>query len=96
MTTRTGEPEDPRMEGARGPRHAVERCGTCLGPHATIDCGCNGGPCFDDQPEPVEPVLSTCHYCGATFEGAGDDCGACPLTDPDLTAYARDRAPPSR
>ena len=78
MTTRTGEPEDPRIgyplvEG-RAPADA---------------------PKYEDQPEPVEIAIATCHYCGGVFAGAGDDCGGCRLTGEDLDAYARDRATPA-
>jgi hypothetical protein len=47
-------------------------------------------PCHD-EPEPAEPVMSTCGYCGAEFVGTSNvnDCGACPLSDEDAAHYSR-------
>jgi hypothetical protein len=42
-----------------------------------------------EAPEPSEPFMSSCTYCGTTFAGSGDDCGACPLSDEDAAHYSR-------
>ncbi len=36
----------------------------------------------------VEHKTSRCRYCHATFEGEGDDCGACLLSRDDAVDYA--------
>lgn len=94
MTTRTGEPEDPRVGADHGKgcwcatcEPAPRSCRACGGPlEDEDDCDCE-----EEQPEPDEPLFCTCHYCGTTYEGTGDDCGGCRLTGEDLDAYARDR-----
>ena len=72
-------PREPELP----PRAAVYDAG---------DEAVHGGPLAVEEPEIREPVLSTCHYCGATYEGVGDDCGGCRLTGEDLVRYGRDRA----
>lgn len=47
----------------------------------------------DDEPSVAEPIESECGYCGCTFPGTGDDCGACPLDDEQCADYAKRRSP---
>jgi hypothetical protein len=46
-----------------------------------------------EEPETAEAATSECVYCGTTFVGTGDDCGACRLKDDDVGVYLRAHLP---